>query len=309
MREFEQTHPTSPYTLACRETEFPQKTDFVVIRHPGRHLVTDQAMHSFAKELSGMNFALLIISPDLVDDDVEHRFYPTDSFRQIGQHLTTFYHEDLPQVKKFLHERYKKIADRLPYDTHPSTTFRGGDFLYEDTHKTFVYARNHAFSEVDSTSHGRWLAGRNQEAEMFLDKLKSWGITKIIPIDVGKTHLPGMHDLDFGADLDFLLSIYTGKDDKLHAIAAESLAIKLPGGLFPNIHIIPDSEASKGGCNLADIGGGRVLVLPDPRATPTTAKIIEDFPPLAKVVFAPFNVSGGGGPRCSMSSIPLKPSH
>lgn len=106
-------------------------------------------------------------------------------------------------------------------------------------------------------------------------------------------------------DLDFQMSIFLGRDGKTHAMAAESFVGQIPSNSFI-IHPVPDSEAQKGGCNIADLRGGRILIAPNPVDAPIANGILRTYAE-ATIIDAPQNfLDKGGGLRCSISSFSLQ---
>lgn len=260
--------------------------DAVMIRPPQTAPMSETKR--LASELSAIGF-LPIIQPEYDPDnpDSDERFFPTDEIREVGSSIfytTPYFIRGINERLKPLlgEQRLKEIKKRqvnIPID--------GGNYVYLANQKIFVYT-------VD--------AWKNEEEDApkmktFTKKLNKQG-WEIFNLNVG--------DLEKSAhmqDLDFFLSVFEGKDDKPHAITAQSFTDRLPGIFTP--HVISNEEAAKGGCNVADLRQGEILVAPSPIDCPTTNSFLNEFAK-AKIISAPEGfLDSGGGPRCAISSFSL----
>ncbi len=259
-----------------------QYTDVVVIRPP--ESVSEEELSAFVSQLS-LRGLLPLVQPragTVGYDEGETGWYPTDVIREVGIWIFDNSIDELDDVMDFL----RKI---LPDDQITNIERKiirvpevsGGNYVYHNPSKTFVYATN----EISLP--------RNISSRM---KSERW---HLIPVDTSDTSLNGYED-----DLDFLLSSpFLGRDGHLHVISASSFIHKVP--TYFSTHEIPDSEAALGGCNIADCQNGRLLIAPHPDDAPATFEILQEFATV-DIMTTPRNfLDGGGGPRCSISSFSL----
>lgn len=295
----------NPYRVECSPFEFGSKSDIVFIRRPSIEQVPEAAYQTFMSRLRDVGFVPVSILPNAKHEYDDSYIFPTDSYREVGPHVVYNTTGEWDSVTDYLRLNYPSLANRITVPQLYQTNFTGGDYVYHANQGVFVYADNRVVSYMRFGNQER---DATNDPEVFVNTLATWGISQIIPVNTENVRLP-VHPgktYPFEADLDFLLSLYQGKDGQLHAIVAESMLNRLPEKVPFVIHTISDREASYGGCNIADLRGGKVLVLPDPTHTAQTHQIIEDFPPDVEVIIAPFDYVDGGGPRCSMSSVSLK---
>lgn len=273
------------YPLTEKEM-FASKHDVVVIRQPSQ--VPEEAMMELVGELANRHFLTVLLPRKEAEGyDIDYTdWYPTDEFRAVGDWIfvsAIFAWDDLMEslsqrLNDWTLQNLKRRVIKTPY-------LVGGNYLHHDGGKILIYAEYEA----------------EQVKKLFrMMERKGWGI---FPVDTADAHLGGSTNQFY--DLDFLLSPpFTGRDGFLHAIAAESFLGQIPD-LGLQIHPIPDSEAVQGGCNIADLRGGKILVLPHPSNTPTTCNIVQQYAVADIIVAPPDFLDGGGGPRCSISSFHL----
>lgn len=262
-----------------------QYTDVVVIRPP--ESVSEEELSAFVSQLTSRGL-LPLVQPRAGTrdyDELETGWYPTDVFREVGPWIFDNSIDELDDVIDFLRKilpdnqiiNIEKKIIRVP-------EVSGGNYVYHNPSKTFVYATNK-------------ISPRNISSRM---KSEGW---HLIPVDTTDITL-NENEHRFEEDLDFLLSSpFLGRDGSLHVISASSFIHKIPSDFIA--HEIPDREATLGGCNLADCQNGSLLIAPHPDNTPATFEILQEFATVDIMTTPPNFLDGGGGPRCSISSFSL----
>lgn len=253
-------------------------TDVVVIRPPENMPI--RVVIGLARRLNKVGF-LPVLQPSKGESerwDYE-KWFPTDYFREIGDYVFTRsageYH-----LNYLINEIGVQPRRRLVRDI----SIAGGNYLHLDGAKTFIYTyeRDADPTEIDD------------EVSVFKDM--GWDLYNIPSLDILLKDGPYRE-----YDLDFLMSVFLGKDGRIHAIAAESFRERVPSKFMA--HIISDQEALLGGCNIADLRRGQVLVCANVADAPSVYPILKEYA-RAKVLQTPRGfLDGGGGPRCSMSSF------
>lgn len=275
--------------------------DVVIIRPPKS--VSTEKINDLAKKLEERGFLTVIEpeEPEYLEAGIacgSTRPWPTDFLREIGpwvlrseptvpiNRILDFVRTSGVNLGKF----YGCIID-VPY------SFRGGDYVYLEANKVFVYAQNRLFKNGSLGRSDSEKINEDRTAKI-LEMLKSNGWS-IYPVDTSL--------FDMGKpDLDFLLSLFLGGDGKTHAIIPEAFFSQVPSRF--KTHIIPDKEVYSGVCNIADLRRGSILVIPHEDQAPSTYGIIKKHVHSSiDVIEAPPNfLERDGGPRCSITSFSIR---
>jgi hypothetical protein len=279
------------YRVGVETNDLEKFSDLVVIRPP--KTVPKNEFDKFVSELVSLNF-LPILLPYDESVDVE-RFYPTDYFRDMGDKIANSGVGELGLLFRFLqplldNNQHKNLVQR---QVETPIEISGGKYLHLNHQKIMAYAADRIFGN----SEGKYL---RRIFRFFEDlKLEGW---KFLPIDMDGYRIPGKA-YDSPEDLDFTVSMFLGRNGEPEFIVAESFAKQFPD--VGVVHLIPDEEALKGGCNIADFRDGTILVYPNEHDTPTTKRILHERAHQdIQLIEGPANfVDGGGGLRCAMTSI------
>lgn len=291
-----------------KEQLSPNVTDIAILRPPLK--VGEEEMNLLADELLRQNFLPLILPREAIEGDDgefiedEARFFPTDRFREVGPWIfeRSFFRDfhDIFKIARNIlpNQDTSQIKERIY--TVPGT-FCGAQYVYVASKKVFLYSEHAVFPEMHSSP----VVAEYQFWQRDFVKVM-FGMMRYEGWDIQPVNTEGMYlgsDSDWEEDLDFLVSLFEGSDGMVHAIAASSFTSRVPD-IF-EVHEISDSEALRGGCNVADCRNGSVLISPHESDAPTTNEILTKFGK-AKVIMAPENfLDGGGGPRCSISTFSL----
>lgn len=263
-----------------KEYETTSATDVVVIR-PARQVPTE-AINHLSKQLTQEGFIpILLPYPSQEDEDL--RYFPTDCFREVGNNILSI----SPVVLEDILEKLKQTRPWLDVDGIARKVnicmLPGGHYVYLASKGLFIYD--------DKFMRGRLALPPDGATDKF----------KVIEVN---THHTLLDKLGEPQDLDFLLSLFEGKDGRAHALVASSFVPRLPN-IDLISHVIPDSEALNGGCNVADLRHGSILISPNRNDAPTTYSVLQQHAK-AKLIEAPKGfLDDGGGLRCSISSFSI----
>lgn len=225
-------------------------TDIAFLRIPSTY--PSSALDNVSEQLAVFGFQTVFAEHQGIgctpEADDSHVFF-TDYFKQIGNILTVasryFYDEAEVFMNTVLHRLEK------PYSV---LDFRlaGGGFVFNSQKRRVFF---------DTTFYHELLDGSKKIAKEGLFALGVHGYV-VTALDNVKTLLRD--------DLDFHVSFFTGKDQKLHALVSQSFldgwGTSLKG---MKTHVIPDREIKAGGANIADLQNGRVLLAPNRKDAPT----------------------------------------
>jgi hypothetical protein len=265
--------------------EFPSYTDIVVVRTP--KAVPDSEIQRLKARFYLKGFLPIFNYPDAEDLEDDEREFPTDSFREVDNRIFEHY-GGLRSVLKNLKGNVDDQAIETLRERAVEFDLKGGDYLHLNTLKIFLYASD------------PYYVGKSPEAgKVMLDlEEKGWQVFAVRTGLIVPKGLRVKHE-----DLDWLQSLFVGKDGKPHTIVPECFAQRvLP---FFTTHIIPDEEAAKGACNVADLRDGDILLPVNKEDAPITNQILQEFAAAEIIELPPNFVDGGGGPRCSISSFRL----
>lgn len=263
-------------------------TDLVVIRPPKD--VPNEQTAELVSNLESKGF-MPYVQPRLVNEweyDFDVKWFPTDAFRDLGGFvlINNSRMDELDQVFKNLPDlapdKKLNIESRLV-----EFPLAGGNYLHLNDQKVFIYDPHRLDYPDNITKIKKELAKMTQD---------DWKVYEVSTAKIGYFN-------KFGQDLDFWMSLFVGKDGKAHAIAAERFADRVPKDFM--VHTVPEEEGHKGGCNIADLRNGTILVAPNHKDTPTTHQILNEFSKAKILETPPGFIDGGGGPRCSISAISL----
>lgn len=189
-------------TIEAKEALQSAKTDVVVIR-PSRNNI-GQDIASLASELSSEGFLPLILPFHNANNEAA-RYFPTDYFREVGSQILCGF----PAIVKDILEKVKEgradsdingIANRVQ-----KFEFPGGQFVHLDSRKIFMYDN-------------RLLSRRL----LLPPALNTW---ETVELDSREAFL----SIDMEPqDLDFLFSLFEGKDGKVHTLAARAFRSRVP---------------------------------------------------------------------------------
>lgn len=227
-------------------------------------------------------------------------FWPTDEWRTIGRHIVYTNITTLNMVEQILvkeasaypqfHAYASQIRDRRVYT--PFSRFGHDCLVLESLKKAVIATRRISFHD-DMPEH-------IEELDRFINWLYGQGYS-IESVDISNLSFTDRMTI---ADLDFLFYPFLGKDGQPHALVAESFVPNAPDSF--HWHVVPDDEASRGGCNIADCGDGDVLIIPNRVDAPNTFSILQKFSYAERITELPMNfMEGGGGPRCLISTMPI----
>lgn len=267
--------------------ELPSYTDVVIIRTP--KALPESELQKLKAQLSGKGFLPILNYPSERDlEEADERFFPADAFREVGTRILEQYEFDgvLSKLQgEVNNQSIENVRNRVE-----KFDLKGGDYLHLNPLKIFLYASDPYFISRAETA-----------GEVMLDMEKEgW---QVFAVRTGSIVPRGSNINIRHEDLDFLQSLFIGKDGKPHTIVAECFADRvLP--LF-TAHVIPDEEAIRGGCNVADIRNGSILLPVNRVDAPTTNKILQEFAAAEIIELPPNFLDDGGGPRCSISSFSI----
>lgn len=269
-------------------------TEVVLIRPPKG--IADSDVYPIIEGLCSNGFIPVVLpSDDASKYGIDHdRFFPTDFIRQIGTTLISSKPDEFEQLNRYVIDSLNLPMERIPQTPilEVPHTFRGGDFIYLTSHKIFIFNSTRIL-EKDAL----------QVIKKFTDRAfitllsKSWNVV-------------GM-PLDKDDELDFNCSVFLGRDNLPHYIIAEDfhpmeefLREAIPHQF---IHGIPQYEANQGGCNIADLRNGNVLIAPHRTNAPTTVDILMEYAnPKTHIIHTPSNwYERLSGARCSISAWSL----
>ncbi|MBI4226321.1 hypothetical protein HY612_04375 [Candidatus Roizmanbacteria bacterium] len=290
-----------PFRVTGERKNYPSATDVVVIRPP--EAVSESEIQGLASILSQRGFISILLPREESRYD---RWYPTDSFREVGQWLFESGGSELEEILQYARNLLpqSELESIRSHSVRVPTEFTGGNYVHFDPSKLFVYAEDQMIGPNPKYSNDflkRMRKRDEAEIKQVLGMMKKNG-WQLVPVRTRGFKLPGKTTVN-DEDLDFLLSLFQGKDNKPHAIVASSFVGRTPRKF--STHQIPDSEALRGGCNIADLRQGKVLVIPNRLDAPTTHRILSQFAhPSINIIETPANfLDGGGGPRCSISAF------
>lgn len=267
--------------------------DVVVIRPPS-HIPKPQ-LNSFITKISNKGFLPIVLPHRLKSyDPPDDKWFPTDDIREVDSKIFVNGGSNFERAMKPLRLAIGNGKADLIESRVVNFPLNGGNYLHNERGKIFVYAADKLEGRYIEGS--EWYIQIQQELRQRIDELQAKG-WRVYPTTIEGRETNALQDLDF------LLSIFSGRDGRVHAIAAESFSDRVPEGLEK--HVIPDEEAAKGGCNIADLRRGSTLVAQNFADIPLTGAILEEYAS-ADIIQTPRGfLEGGGGPRCSISSFSL----
>lgn len=259
---------------------------------------TEQTLKDFGQQLIDQNIIPVFLPLREQDQFGDDRFFPTDQFRQVGELILADIQIDL--LLDFLatvlsEEQIQNIKERIVL----FKALSGGNYVSLAAHKLLLFSQSNE-TAIIKDQQKRQLA-TDEIRKIFYTLLVEDG-WKVIELDTKPIHLSpyiGLPD-----DLDLYVSLFEGMDGLPHALVAQSFAPYMPEGII--LHSIPDQEAMKGGCNVADIKQGQILIPVNAQDAPTAVRILKQQAK-AVIIEAPpgFYEYGDYGPRCSISGLSL----
>jgi hypothetical protein len=286
-------------------------TEVALIRPP--FSISEQTMQKVALRLAALQIIpiLLPFADDTNPDIGNERIFPSDNIRQVGRFIFErtpgFVTSVLTPLER--HMPYE-MAENIARRTMLEPSFVGRSAVYESRSKLLIYDETEVFKPVDQADN--WFNRSIESTKLQLEQAK-W---KMAPINTHKTALKG--SLERTNSLDFLLSLFSGKDGNPHAIVATSfkhLFMNQWKRRYPDkpimCHETNDDEALKCGCNIADLKNGTVLLTPPREQTFIVHTILETYAhPHIKILELPIDfIEGGslyGGTRSQISSFSLR---
>lgn len=270
-------------------------SDVAWIRIPSK--VPGAELEKMRVRLEENGFSSLWVRP--TPPDTYGRF-PTDVFREVGSSIFVYF---LPEFNDFLDKlEHRKLIGESEIQRISKRIvefpIKGGEYLHLDPQKILLYS----LRDFQSLKNSVRLERQNILDER-ISVMRKEGWT-VFEVDTKAGLLMKGFYSGHPHDLDFQMSVFLGRDGKTHALAAESFVEQIPGAF--SIHTIPDPEVQRGGCNIADLRGGSILIAPNPVDAPTANGILIEYAN-ASIINAPQNfLDQGGGPRCSISSFSLQ---
>ncbi|MDD3647875.1 MAG: hypothetical protein PHS44_05260 [Candidatus Dojkabacteria bacterium] len=304
--------------VEIREDEtYPKPTCIVVIKPPSR---SDTAV----LDLFAVQLRKLGMWP-VIQTEGTDTWFPTDEFRTVGDwiFLPEYGHVDLCLMEEVLMHvisANNSQPNSFLYRLQPgSTTTRqftimqyqelwpgynvtyfpiaGGHYIYSSKFKLLIcgWGLGNTAKLVAKPK----LIGQVDQALTSLHE-NGWRIEYADALNSSLT--PGGRR----EDLDFLMSLYDGRDGEPHVLVAESFERQVPGCIKQaNIHVVSTQEAIAGGCNIADVGNGRYLLAPPKGVAPSVFRVLQETA-AAIVIETPIDFhSNGGATRCSISWLPF----
>lgn len=283
----------------------PSISTIAVVRPPFD--IAHPDMSAFYTRL--LNAGILpIASPPTTREDTyeDPRYFPTDQYREVGGRILVVDHLRMDNLLTTLdaHKDTRPFTFDIRTRERPAgTSFAGGKYVYDEHSKILIYDNADLRSYNDPVSLKAIAVTDDALEHLHEDE---WNV---IPLDFDD------EELTFDErrkDFDFVVSSpFKGKDKNTYMFVAEPLLSRFENDEAlrqTGIHFlpVPVGEMLKGGCNVADLNRSRVLACANRDDAPTVFSQLTELAE-ARVIETPKGfLEGGGGPRCSISSISIR---